>query len=74
MQTKKANKKLSLNRVTVSCLSDGTLGRVRGGEQEIAALRTRYTACNNEERKAIGLTGFSSVDACMTRNPVCQGG
>ncbi len=71
MQTKKTNKKLSLKKVSVSRLSDGTMDRLHGGVLGADALRTRYTACNYEERKAIVFTGFSSVDACVSKCPGC---
>jgi hypothetical protein len=48
MRTKKLDKKLSLMKVTVSRLSDTTLGRVNGGDPDQEALRTRYTGCNKE--------------------------
>ena len=66
MRTKKTNKKLSLKKVSVSCLSNGTLSELNGGA-EGAALRTRYTACNNgamNERYV--LTGNSIVNACVS--------
>ena len=35
-------------KVTVSRLTDTTLGRINGGDPDLEALRTRYTGCNKE--------------------------
>ncbi len=65
MRTKKTNKTLSLKKVTVSSLSDGTLSRINAGGLEGEALRTRYTACNNGARNVAIITGLSNVGVCV---------
>lgn len=74
MRTKKTNKKLSLNKVTVSCLSENVLCRVNAGAIEVKALRTRYTACNEEAQRAFVITGVSKVDNCVSAVIVCVKG
>jgi len=60
MRAKKSSKKLQLNKITVDCLSTGTLSRIHGGDGDIRALRTRYTACNEVEENYI----FSGLTYC----------